>query len=99
MLLNFKKIIGNRCVSSNGDEMERAYNFIKITLLGLIVGVLIILLLQINFWGHDIKKTLRKPAANQNNEYRKELLEKNTEKLPTNKLPSNKVPPGPKYQI
>ena len=26
--------------------MERAYNFIKITLLGLIVGVLIILLLQ-----------------------------------------------------
>ena len=30
--------------------MERVYNFIKITLLGLIVGVLIILLLQVNFW-------------------------------------------------
>ena len=74
--------------------MERAYNFIKITLLGFIVGVLIILLLQINFWGHDIKKTLRKSVLNQNNEYRKDLLEKNTEKLP-----SNKVPPGPKYQI
>jgi hypothetical protein len=74
--------------------MERAYNFIKITLLGLIVGVLIILLLQINFWGHDIKKTLRKPVANPNNDYRKELLEKNTEKLPSSKLPSR-----PKYQI
>ena len=74
--------------------MERAYDFIKITLLGFIVGVLIILLLQINFWGHDIKKTLRKSVLNQNNEYRKDLLEKNTEKLP-----SNKVPPGPKYQI
>jgi hypothetical protein len=74
--------------------MERAYNFIKITLLGFIVGVLIILLLQINFWGHDIKKTLRKPVANQNNDYRKGLLEKNTEKLP-----SINEPPRPKYQI
>jgi hypothetical protein len=74
--------------------MERAYNFIKITLLGLIVGVLIILLLQINFWGGDIEKTLRKSVLNQNNEYRKELLKKNTEKLPT-----NKVLPGPKYKI
>ena len=74
--------------------MERAYNFIKITLLGFIVGVLIILLLQVNFWGHDIKKTLRKPVANQNNDYRKEQLKKNTEKLP-----SIIVPSGPKYQI
>ena len=74
--------------------MKRAYDFIKITLLGLIVGVLIILLLQINFWGHDIKKTLRKPVLNQKNEYEKELLEKNTEKRP-----SIKEPPGPKYKI
>jgi len=74
--------------------MERVYNFIKITLLGLIVGVLIILLLQINFWGDDIKKTLRKSAVNQNNDNRKELLEKNTEKLP-----SIKEQTGPKYQI
>jgi len=74
--------------------MERIYNFIKITLLGLIVGVLIILLLQINFWGDDIKKTLRKSAVNQNNDYRKELLEKNTEKLPF-----IKEQPGPKYKI
>ena len=74
--------------------MERAYNFIKITLLGLIVGVLIILLLQINFWGGDIEKTLRKSVLNQNDEYRKELLKKNTEKLPP-----NKVLPGPKYKI
>jgi hypothetical protein len=74
--------------------MERVYNFIKITLLGLIVGVLIILLLQINFWGDDIKKTLQNPAVNQNNDYRKELLEKKTEKLP-----SIKEPHGPKYKI
>ena len=74
--------------------MERVYNFIKITLLGLIVGVLIILLLQINFWGHDIKKTLRKPVLNQKNEYEKELLEKNTEKRP-----SIKESPGTKYKI
>ena len=74
--------------------MERAYNFIKITLLGFIVGVLLILLLQINFLAHDIKKTIRKPVVHQNNEYRKKLLEKNTEKLP-----SIKMPHGPKYQI
>jgi hypothetical protein len=74
--------------------MERIYNFIKITLLGLIVKVLIILLLQINFWGDDIKKTLRKSAVNQNNDYREKLLEKNTEKLP-----SIKEPHGPKYKI
>jgi hypothetical protein len=74
--------------------MERIYNFIKITLLGLIVGVLIILLLQINFWGGDIKKTLRKSVVNQNNDQRKGPLEKNTEKLPT-----IKEPPGPKYKI
>ena len=94
MLLNFKKIIGNRCVTSKGDEMERAYNFIKITLLGLIVGVLIILLLQINFWGENIQKVLRKSVPNQNNDYKKELLKKNTDKLPSIKLPS-----GPKYKI
>ena len=94
MLLKFQKIIRNRCVTNKEDEMERVYNFIKITLLGLIVGVLIILLLQINFWGEDIKKTLRKSVPYQNNEYRKELLEKNTEKLP-----SIKEPPGPRYQI
>jgi hypothetical protein len=76
------------------DGMERIYNFIKITLLGLIVGVLIILLLQINFWGDDIKRTLRKSVVNQNNDYRKEPLEKNTEKLPT-----IEEPPGPKYKI
>ena len=94
MLLKFQKIIRNRCVTNKEDEMERAYNFIKITLLGLIVGVLIILLLQINFWGEDIKMILRKSVLYQNNENRKELLEKNTEKPP-----SIIVPPGPKYQI
>ena len=94
MLLKFQKIIRNRCVTNKEDEMERAYNFIKITLLGLIVGVLIILLLQINFWGEDIKMILRESVPYQNNENRKELLEKNTEKPP-----SIIVPPGPKYKI
>ena len=94
MLLKFQKIIRNRCVTNKEDEMERAYNFIKITLLGLIVGVLIILLLQINFWGEDIKMILRKSVPYQNNENRKELLEKNTEKPP-----SIIVPSGPKYKI
>jgi len=74
--------------------MERVYNFIKITLLGLIVGVLIILLLQINFWGDSIKKIIRKSVLYQNSEQRKDLLDKNTEKLP-----SIKEPPGPKYNI
>ena len=74
--------------------MERVYNFIKITLLGLIVGVLIILLLQINFWGDSIKKIIRKSVLYQNSEQRKDLLDKNTEKLP-----SIKEPPGPKYKI
>jgi len=94
MLLKFQKIIRNRCVTNKEDEIERVYNFIKITLLGLIVGVLIILLLQINFWGHDIKIMLRKSVPYQNNENRKELLEKNTEKPP-----SIIVPSGPKYKI
>ena len=94
MLLKFQKIIRNRCVTNKEDEIERVYNFIKITLLGLIVGVLIILLLQINFWGEDIKMILRKSVPYQNNENRKELLEKNTEKPP-----SIIVPSGPKYKI
>jgi hypothetical protein len=94
MLPKFQKNIRNRCVANKEDEMERVYNFIKITLLGLIVGVLIILLLQINFWGDDIKMILRKSVPYQNKENRKELLEKNTEKPP-----SVILPPGPKYKI
>ena len=94
MLPKFQKIIRNRCVTNKEDEIERVYNFIKITLLGLIVGVLIILLLQINFWGDDIKMILRKSVLYQNKENRKELLEKNTEKPP-----SIIVPSGPKYKI
>ena len=74
--------------------MEKAYNFIKITLLGLILGVLIILLSQINFWGDNIKKIIRKSMLYQNNEQRQDFFDKNTEKLP-----SIKEPPGPKYKI
>ena len=74
--------------------MERAYNFIKITLLGLILGVLIILLLQINFWGGHIQKIFRKSVPYQNNEDKNERLEKNT-----GKQPSIKPPTQPKYKI
>lgn len=74
--------------------MERAYNFIKITLLGLIVGVLIILLLQINFWGSHIQKILRKPVPYQDNEDKNERLEENTKKPP-----QINPPPQPKYKI
>ena len=93
-MLKLQKILRNRCATNKEDEMKRAYDFIKITLLGLIVGVLIILLLQMNFWGEDIKRILRKSVLYQNNENRKELLEKNTEKPP-----SIIVPSGPKYRI
>jgi hypothetical protein len=33
--------------------MENAYRFLQITLLGLIVGVLIVLLFQLNYWAND----------------------------------------------
>jgi hypothetical protein len=37
--------------------MEGAYKFLQLTLLGLIVGILIILLTQFNYWAYDIKMT------------------------------------------
>lgn len=74
--------------------MERAYNLIKITLLGFIAGVLIIVLLQMNFWGNHIQKILRKSVPYQNNENQKERLEKKMEKMPP-----IKPPPRPKYKI
>jgi hypothetical protein len=77
-----------------GGEMEKAYKFIQTTLLGLMVGVLIILLYQFNYWANDIKMTLRESIVYQNNEYIKQYLENSTKKRPTREVPNT-----PKYFI
>ena len=74
--------------------MERAYKFLQLTLLGLIVGILIILLTQFNYWAHDIKMTIRKSVVSQNNEKVRQLLEENTKQPPTCTKPN-----APKYKI
>lgn len=68
--------------------MEKAYKFIQTTLLGLMVGVLIILLYQFNYWANDIKMTLHKSIVYQNNEYVKQYLENSAKKRPTCKAPN-----------
>ena len=74
--------------------MEKAYEFLQITLLGLIVGILIILLSQINYWAYDIKMTIRKSVVYQNNEKIKQFLDKNKEQPPTCRKPNT-----PKFKI
>jgi hypothetical protein len=77
-----------------GGEMEKAYKFIQTTLLGLMVGVLIILLYQFNYWANDIKMTLRESIVYQNNEVIKQYLENSMKKRPTREVPNT-----PKYFI
>ena len=74
--------------------MEKAYKFIQTTLLGLMVGVLIILLYQFNYWANDIKMTLRKSIVYQNNEYVKQYLENSAKKRQNREVPNT-----PKYII
>ena len=74
--------------------MDKVYNFMKITLLGLIFGILISLLFQVNYWAYDIKMTLRNTMIEQNKEYIKNYLEKN-QKTP----PACKPPNTPKFKI
>jgi len=74
--------------------MEKAYKFLQITLLGLIVGILIILLSQLNYWASDIKMTIRKSVVCQNNEKVRQFLDKN-KKQP----PASTKPKSPKYKI
>ena len=74
--------------------MEKAYKFIQTTLLGLMVGVLIILLYQFNYWANDINMTLRKSIVYQNNEYVKQYLENSAKKRPAREVPNT-----PKYII
>ncbi len=68
--------------------MESVYNFMKVTLLALIVGILIILLLQVNYWADDIRKTVQKSAVYQNKEYKQELLEKYQNRPPAYRVPN-----------
>jgi hypothetical protein len=74
--------------------MEKAYKFLQITLLGLIVGILIILLFQFNYWAYDIKMTLRKSVVYQNNERVRQFLEKNKKQPPAPTRPN-----APQYKI
>jgi len=74
--------------------MEGAYKFLQLTLIGLIVGILIILLTQLNYWAYDIKMTIRKSVVYQNDEKVRQFLDKN-EKQP----PASIRPNSPKYKI
>ena len=74
--------------------MEKAYNFLQITLLGLIVGILIVLLTQLNYWAYDIKMTIRNSVVYQNNEKVRQYLDKNKKRPPAYTRPN-----APKYQI
>ena len=73
--------------------MENTYRFLQITLLGLIVGILIVLLFQLNYWASDIKMTLRKSVVYQNNEIIRPFSGK--QKQP----PACKKPNVPKFKI
>ena len=74
--------------------MESAYSFIKITLLGLILGVLIVFLLQVNYLTDAIRNTSRQSAVYQDKEYRQKILEKNKSKPPVYEVPNT-----PKHKI
>ena len=74
--------------------MGNAYKFLQITLLGLIVGILIILLTQINYWAYDIKMTIRKSVVYQNNEKVRQFLDENKKQPPPRARPN-----APKYNI
>jgi hypothetical protein len=74
---------------------NKVYAYIEqITLLGLILGILIILLFQHNYWANDIKMTLRKSVVYQNNEKVRQFLNKNKKQPPACKKPNTQ-----KYKI
>ena len=74
--------------------MESAYNFMKITLLGLILGVLIVFLLEVNYLTDDIKKTVERSAIQRGKEFKQEPSEKYN-----NEPPIYTVPNAPKHKI
>jgi hypothetical protein len=74
--------------------MERAYKFLWLRLLGLIVGILIILLTQFNYWAYDIKMTIQKSVVYQNNEKVRQFWEENKKQPPVCTKPN-----VPKHKI
>ena len=68
--------------------METVYNFIKITLLGLILGALIVFLLEMNNWTYDIKKTVQHSSVYRDKEYGQETLDKFKSEPPVYNLPN-----------
>ena len=74
--------------------MEGAYNFMKITLLGLILGVLIVFCLHLNNWANDIKKTTSPSVVHRDNGYKQKPMIKRDSKPPVYKVPNT-----PKYKI
>ena len=74
--------------------MESAYSFIKITLLGLILGVLIVCLFQVNYLADAIRNSSRQSVVYQDKEYRQEMMEKNKSEPPVYEGPNT-----PKYNI
>jgi len=66
----------------------------KITLLGLILGVLIVFLLEVNYLTDDIKKTVKQSAIYRDKEFKQEPLEKYN-----NEPPVYTVPNAPKHKI
>ena len=74
--------------------MKGAYNFLQLTFLGLIVGILIIMLTQLNYWANDIKTTIKKSVVYQDNEKVRQLLEENKKQPPTCTKPNT-----PKHKI
>jgi hypothetical protein len=65
-----------------------------ITLLGLILGVLIVFLLEVNYLTDDIKKTIQQSAIHRDKEFNQELSEKYNNKPPIYTLPNK-----PKHTI
>ena len=74
--------------------MDKAYRFLQVTFLGLIVGILIILNIQFNYWAYDIKMTLRKSVVYQNNEKVRQFLNEKNRRPPACSRPN-----APKYKI
>jgi hypothetical protein len=74
--------------------MEGTYNFLKITLLGLILGVLIIFIFQVEYWAEDFKKAVRHPVVYQDHDYRNKPLKEHKRDRSIYNLPTN-----PKHKI
>ena len=90
--------------------MENIFDFIKITVLGLILGTLIVFLLNLNYWAGEIKEIATQQVAYRSYVSKHQPKEKlniiiphdhrmpNSPKL-DKKKPAYKPPNSPKYCI